>query len=245
MALAIDYDDPGYVPQAHRNVPAGHTKMPRVMAIALDKKVGDFDEFIGKASIHALVQEFIVGGGWAAPVQVRVGNITTNEEAKLGELRTVERHHAEEVALVLSNAGMWITADALCAIMMDNGGHLAADGGHRAFAVRNRLVTADFAKEGPDTMIPARPMYGMPSNLLRLWSNSTNKKSEIGMGNGRHVNLAGYGHQLQQHLASDPKYKIPGYPRALPPHDDSIRTPTHPHRRGPSAALVDGGLGPG
>ena len=123
MALAIDYDDPGYVPQAHRNVPAGHMWMPHEMAIALDKKVGgDFDEFIRKASIHALVQEFFLGGGWDAPVQLRVGDITTNEEAKLGELRTVEQHHAEEVAGVLSNTGMWITADALCAIMMDNGG---------------------------------------------------------------------------------------------------------------------------
>ena len=243
MALAIDFDGPNYVPQAWRGVPAGHKKMPREMAIALDKKVGDFYVFITKAGIHALAQEFFVGGGWGAPVQVRVGNVTTNEEAKLGELRAVERHHAEEVARTLTNAGMWITGDALSAIMTDSGGYIAADGGHRANAVRNRLVTADFAKGGPDTMIPARPMYGLPSNVLRLWSNSTNKKSEIGMGNGRHTNLAGYGHQLQQRLAFDPKFKIPGYP--LPPHDDSIRTPTHPHRRGPSAAQDDDGWGPG
>ena len=211
MALAIDYDDPGYVPQAQRDVPAGHTKMPLKDAIALDKRVGDFTAFIGKTSIHALVQEFFVGGGWAAPVRVRVGDITTNEEAKLGELRTVEQHHAEEVARTLTSTGMWITSDALSAIMTDNGGYIAADGGHRAFAVRNGLVTADFAKDGADTKIPARTMFGLPSNVLRLWSNSTNKKSEIGMGNGRHTNLAGYGHQLQQHLASDAKYKIPVY----------------------------------
>ena len=63
-------------------------------------------------------------------------------------------------------------------------------------------------------------MYGLPSNILRLWSNSTNKKNEVGMGNGRHTNLAGYGHQLQKHLlnSSNRKYKIPGYRTISLPH---------------------------
>ena len=70
----------------------------------------------------ALVQEFYVGGPFGAPVQYRVGDITTNEEAQLGELRTVELHHAEEVALTLSKAGLWLPADALSAIKMENVG---------------------------------------------------------------------------------------------------------------------------
>ena len=144
MALATDFENPAYVPQAHRDVPAGHTLMPRDMAIALDRKVGDFDVFIANTSTTTLVQEFYVGGAWAAAVQLRVGDVITNEVAKLGELRAVERHHAEEVARTLSRTGLWLPSNALSAIKTNDGGHVAADGGHRAFAVRNRLVTAAF-----------------------------------------------------------------------------------------------------
>ena len=138
MAMPTAFKDPGYVPQAHRDVPAGHTKMPRDAAIELDARIGDFEAFMKKTSTSALVQEFFVGGPFRAPVRVRVGDITTNEEARLGEIRFIELHHAEEVAKTLSRAGVWLPMDAVCAIKLVNGGYVAADGGHRAYAVRTR-----------------------------------------------------------------------------------------------------------
>ena len=72
------FNDPDYVPQAHRDVPAGHMMMPREAAIALDKRIGDFMKYIENTSVVALVQEFYVDGPFGRPGTIAVWEAVTD-----------------------------------------------------------------------------------------------------------------------------------------------------------------------
>ena len=66
------------------------------------------------------------------------------------------------------------------------GAKLAVDANHRIHALNHGMA----GEHGPETLVLLREVYGMPENLLSVWSNSENGKGRGAMDHHRHVNLA-------------------------------------------------------